>query len=175
MPTELDFVSEYSRWENEVYRFILSLVPHRPDADELMQETAKTLWTKYFQAEEPIRSFKAWACQIAFYEVLRYRKSKARERLNFSQDVIEQLANARRQHDDALTERRVALQACLQELKWPDIELLRTRYGITPDEVSAATDSPAGQPITNAMSKRLQRVRRMLAHCVEKRIAGGTL
>ena len=106
MPTELDFVAEYSRCENEVYRFILSLVPHRPDADELMQETAKTLWTKYFQANESIRSFKPWACQIAFYEVLRYRKSKARERMSFSHDVVEQLATVRDQHEEVLIERR---------------------------------------------------------------------
>lgn len=175
MPTELEFVAEYSRWENEVYRFILSLVPHRPDADELMQETAKVLWTKYFQTEDPVRSFKAWACQIAFYEVLRYRKAKARQRVSFSQDVIEQLASARQEHEDAMLERRSALNSCLQSLQWPDVELLRMRYGITGDDKRGPNEFVAKDAITNAMSKRLQRVRRILMHCIEKKIADGAV
>jgi DNA-directed RNA polymerase specialized sigma24 family protein len=61
-----------------------------------MQETARTLWEKYFETDSPIRPFKAWACQIAFYEVLRYRKSKDWEWPIFSQEVIEQLAAVRR-------------------------------------------------------------------------------
>jgi RNA polymerase sigma-70 factor (ECF subfamily) len=175
MPTELDFVAEYSRWENEVYRFILSLVPHRPDADELIQETAKVLWTKYFEADEPIRSFKAWACQIAFYEVLRFRKSKARQRMRFSQEVIEQLAAVRPEQEEGLLRRRDALTECLQGLKSSDLDLLRKRYGIVTDDEPAASETDDKQTITNAMSKRLQRVRSILMHCIERRISEGAM
>ncbi|MEL6898276.1 MAG: hypothetical protein AAFP90_19435 [Planctomycetota bacterium] len=54
-PSEMDFFTEYSRCENEVYGFILTLVSQRADADELMQETARTLWTKNFESDELIR------------------------------------------------------------------------------------------------------------------------
>jgi RNA polymerase sigma-70 factor (ECF subfamily) len=174
MPTELEFADQYARCENEVQRFISSLVPHRPDAEELMQETARILWVKYFESESPIRSFKAWACQIAFYEVLTYRKTKNRERLIFSQDVVEQLAEVRQNRDEVLTHRRAALGKCLKELEWADIELLQTRYGIAGNEATERVSTDTKQPITNAMSKRLQRVRRLLLHCVERRVLEAT-
>ncbi len=50
MSTELEFADEYARYESEVKRFILSLVPHRPDAEELMQETAQSFWVKCIRA-----------------------------------------------------------------------------------------------------------------------------
>ena len=174
MPTELEFAHEYARYENEVRRFISSLVPYRPDAEELMQETARILWVKYFESETPIRSFKAWACRIAFYEILSYRKSKNRERLIFSQEVVEQLAEMRQQRDDVLIQRRLALGKCLKELEWPDVELLQIRYGITPEDTPESDTTLEKQPITNAMSKRLQRVRRLLLHCVERRVLEAT-
>lgn len=174
MPTELEFAEEYARYEGEVKRFISSLVPYRPDAEELMQETARILWVKYFESDNPIRSFKAWACQVAFYEILSYRKSKSRERLVFSQEVVEQLAEIRQQRDEVLTQRRSALGICLRELDWADVELLQVRYGITPDEVSESAATVESRPITNAMSKRLQRVRRLLLHCVERRVLEAT-
>ena len=169
MPTELDFVTEYSKYENEVHRFILSLVPHRPDADELMQETARTLWGKYFKSAEPIKSFRAWACKIAFYEVMRFRQKKSRERLSFSTDVIEQLAAVREQHGEVLANRRAALTHCLQQLKAADISLLQMRYGIV---VYQENDPSKKEPITNAISKRLQRIRQTMSDYVEKRMEG---
>lgn len=168
-PSELDFVSEYAASENDIYRYILTLVPHRPDADELMQETARTLWTKYFDTPEPIRSFRAWAYKIAFYEVLRYRDKRARDRLSFSTEVVEQLAGARLQYEDSLLERRQALGHCLKSLAKTDCELLQLRYGIG----QSGSKGPV-QSITNAMSKRLQRVRKLLMKCIEQRTAMGS-
>lgn len=42
-----------------IYAFILSLVHNYEDADDLMQETANTMWQKYPDCQ-PIKDFLSW-------------------------------------------------------------------------------------------------------------------
>ncbi|MCK4629078.1 MAG: hypothetical protein KAT56_08735, partial [Sedimentisphaerales bacterium] len=45
--------------DKRIYAFILTLVPGRIDADDLMQETVTIMWRK-FDDFEPGRDFVAW-------------------------------------------------------------------------------------------------------------------
>jgi RNA polymerase sigma-70 factor (ECF subfamily) len=52
MPTrptndEHDFGRLFVRYQSRIYGFIRSLVVHRDDAEDLLQETASVLWRKF--------------------------------------------------------------------------------------------------------------------------------
>ena len=50
--------------ERQLTAFVLALIPHWADADEIVQETKIRLWQQFDQYR-PDESFGAWACAIA--------------------------------------------------------------------------------------------------------------
>ena len=54
-----------------------ALVPNVFDADEVFQDTSITLWKKFDQYR-PDLDFRAWACRIAYYKVLKLRDRQTR-------------------------------------------------------------------------------------------------
>ena len=46
-----EFVRCLSKYQQRVYSFILTLVPHWADADEILQETSTVLWRKFADFE----------------------------------------------------------------------------------------------------------------------------
>src|SRR5689334_17416818 len=85
------FVRLLTQHERRVYAFILSLVPSWHDADEILQETNVRLWTE-FERFEPGSDFCAWACAIAKYQVLTHRKQQARQRVRFTDEFLDVVA-----------------------------------------------------------------------------------
>jgi len=61
--------------ERRIHGFLLVLVPHWADVDDLLQDTAAVLWRK-FDEFEPDCDFIAWALSIARFQVLNYRKKR---------------------------------------------------------------------------------------------------
>jgi RNA polymerase sigma-70 factor (ECF subfamily) len=59
-----DFLRLLMANQNRIYAFILTLVPNWSDADDIMQEAAETMWSK-FQQSQPINNFSAWGIKIA--------------------------------------------------------------------------------------------------------------
>ncbi|MEK6237361.1 MAG: hypothetical protein N2C14_21835, partial [Planctomycetales bacterium] len=87
------FLRLFTRFEGNLRAFVASLLPTWEGVDEVMQESSIVLWRKFAQfdqgAEEGVLD---WAFMIARYEVLKYRRRRATDRLRFSEDVFELLA-----------------------------------------------------------------------------------
>jgi len=79
------FVRLLARHDREVYRYVLTLLPDRTEADDVLQETAAALWEK-FGEYDPDKPFYPWACRFAFFEVLKHRRRVGRSRLRFSEE-----------------------------------------------------------------------------------------
>ncbi len=70
-PTETErFVSQFTVAHRRIYAFILTLLPNRSEADEVMQETSLVLWRQFDQFD-PQRDFVRWACGVALNQVRR--------------------------------------------------------------------------------------------------------
>ena len=67
------FVQLLSKCERRLNDYVLSLVPNWADAEEVLQETKLRLWQQYHEYD-PTKDFGAWACTIAYYQVLTMRK-----------------------------------------------------------------------------------------------------
>src|SRR5438128_7357153 len=121
------FVRLFLQHQRRIHALILALVPHGPDADDILQETSTVLWEK-FDEFNPGTNFSAWALRIARYQVMAYYSTKRRTRARLSDEtidlVIEKMA-ARPARDDA---RSAALEGCLQGLDRDDRALLEQRY-----------------------------------------------
>ena len=162
-----DFAALYSRWHLPLLRYIMTLVPHREQAEDILQNTARRLWEK-FDRYDPEQPFWPWARKFAYFEALRHRKTYAvRSARVFSDEMIETLAEERIEQEDVLDERRAALDGCLEKIDGPSRQLLMERYG---DERSITEVAERVGKSRNALYLVLHRLRKTLIQCVNRQL-----
>lgn len=122
-----EFVSLWTQWQPEVRRYVLTLVPLPTEADDVMQQTASRLWEKFGEYDRE-RPFVAWAIGFAYHEILSWRQRRARDRMVFSQGLLEQLHATATSEASLLELRRRALDGCLEKLSDAERELIVNRY-----------------------------------------------
>ena len=161
------FLRLWSGSETEIRRYVLTLLPDRGAADDVMQETSVALWKKFSEYELD-RPFLNWACRFAYYEVLKHRKRQQVQTRHFCQATIEALAEERLEEQDALIARRKALAVCLEDLSQADRDLVGLRYatGATIADLAREIEQPAKR-----LYRALERIRRALLQCVTRRVA----
>jgi len=161
-----EFIKLFTKFQRRVFLFILSQVPNPVDAEEIHQETNVIIWRK-FDRFELGTNFLAWACQIASYEVLKYRERQRRDRHLFSDEFVRQVASDAIEQADVLEQRRQHLAVCLSKLRDQDRELIQQRYSVGESGKSVA--ELIGRPI-NSVYQSLSRIRRTLLECVNRQI-----
>lgn len=164
-----DFARLLVQHDRALFRYIMTFIPRRGDAEEVLQRVATVLWKK-FSEYDASRDFLPWALRVAYFEILSFRKEMARSRLIFREDVMEALAETRQSQSPALEARREALQECLGKLS-PDSETLLRRHYCDAETV-AALAAEKGKS-AKSLYRKLDRIRDVVAECVERRV--GTL
>ncbi len=87
------FVSLYVRHEAAVFSFVLAMVKHTADAEDIVQRASMTMW-RNFERFEPGTNFRAWAFQIAKNEALNHLSKSKRDRHVFSEKLIANLLHS---------------------------------------------------------------------------------
>lgn len=162
-----NFAELLVRHDRELLRYIMTFIPRRDDAEEVLQRTAIVLWEKFGRYDDE-RSFLPWALRFAYFEVLNFRKQMARDRLIFSEEVIASLAETRRNHETELERRREALQQCMRKLNEADMALLQRRYC---DSATIASLAEVAGRTVKSLYRRLDRIRELLIQCVDRRLS----
>ena len=85
-----DFVRLWTQHQPEVTRYLRSMVPRSGDAAEILQDVSIRLWEKWDEYDTD-RPFAPWAIRFAYLEVLKWRQRLAREKLVFSESLLEQI------------------------------------------------------------------------------------
>ena len=164
-----EFVRLLTEAQGPVYGYLMTLIPDRSRARDLLQETNITLWKKAATFEEGT-NFIAWACKIAYFHVLSFRRKMAREKLVFDDDILDYLAerNDDRLIQDFTKDRNAALKACMQKLSDKQRKLVEERYkpGASVQRIAADQGRTVG-----AISQTLYRIRHNLMQCIEKTLA----
>ena len=160
------FVAKFAHHEPDLRRFIRSLLPTWADTDEVLQQTAIVIWRKFDQYD-PETNFMKWACVIARFEALAYRRKMARDRLVFREDVMELMADEGAEEVDTRRAEHDALETCLHDMPDKQRRFLTLAYtpGIKVKELAAETGSTSA-----AFYMRLKRLRHQLMQCVESKI-----
>jgi RNA polymerase sigma-70 factor (ECF subfamily) len=164
------FVSLFAQNQYEIHSFVLTLVPNRADADDVMQTASIVLWRKFDQFM-PGTNFVAWACQIARLEVQNFRRVKGRDRLVFDDSLLQSLGNLRLSMSDELEAHRRLLRDCITKLRLDDRELIRRCYGKKATTAKSVAIE-MGKPV-NTVYKALIRIRRGLYECVQRAMNAG--
>jgi RNA polymerase sigma-70 factor, ECF subfamily len=152
-----------------LHAFILKLVARIPDADDILQETNLVLWAKQAEFTQGT-DFRAWAFQIARYQVMAYRKRRSLNRLVFDDELVDQLADHAQSREDHLLAKRELLADCLQKLSVAQRQLLADHYG---SELSGREIAEKTGRKLDAVFQGLHRARESLIHCIERRLGEG--
>jgi RNA polymerase sigma-70 factor (ECF subfamily) len=153
--------------QSRVYAYIRSLVFRRADAEDILQEVAVVLWRKFDQFE-PGSRFDQWAYRVARNQVLYYRQKSTRDRLLFSQDVMDSIADEMAASNPARGEYFDALESCLDGLARDERELVRKRH--EPGATNRSISKTLGRS-ESAVSRALNRIYLALLHCIRGKMA----
>jgi RNA polymerase sigma-70 factor, ECF subfamily len=161
-----EFLRLFSSHSQRIYEFILMLVMRRTDAEEIFQNTCLILWKK-FDSYNPEGNFHAWACRIAYLEILQLRRTNRRLQ-TFSEEALSLLADKAMAHSTDLGHRQQALEECLEKLGSQDRELIEQRYYFrrTPKEIASVKTRSV-----YSIYRSLCRVHRALFECVQSRMS----
>jgi RNA polymerase sigma-70 factor (ECF subfamily) len=140
------------------------LLPGTIEVDEVMQEISLALWKKFSQFN-PDTEFLKWAYVVARYELLMFRRRKARDRHIFHEDLLELLAEEYTEKAEPLQDERRALSKCLTALPVPDHKLLMTCY--SKDMKINEVAHRLGRTSTS-LYKKLNRLREALLQCIDR-------
>jgi RNA polymerase sigma-70 factor (ECF subfamily) len=164
-----EFVRFYTRSEPDIRAFVRSLMPTWTDADEVLQQTALVLWKKFdqFDTTGDAVDFVKWACVIARFESLTYRRKMARDRLVFRDNLLEMMADEYVEELDGRQREHAALEQCLTDLPPKQSELVRLAYtpGVKIKDVAAEWGASSA-----SFYMRLNRLRKTLLRCIQTRI-----
>ena len=116
------------RHQQEIYAYVLTLVPHVHDADDLFQDGMTVMWRKFDQFKLGT-NFAAWAVQIMRYQILEYRRSEARtKRILMEDSLFEALMDHLPTIQDEVVARIEALRKCQALLDDRAKRLIKMRY-----------------------------------------------
>jgi RNA polymerase sigma-70 factor (ECF subfamily) len=162
-----EFVFLLARHERLLGAYVMTMVPHRQDADDILQEAKVVMW-RHFGKFELGTNFGAWARKIVFHQVLAYRKRKHRDRLDFSEEFLRTVADEAEQSGEHLEAREKLLFQCVEKLPDDHREVLHLRYqeGLSLEEMAGRLGRTVG-----ALYRQLSRVRVVLHECVEKNLS----
>ena len=161
------FIQLLSRHEPVIRASIRSVVRRPEDVDEVMQMTSLAAWNKFnmFQDHD---QFAKWACVIARYETLRFRRNQARDRFELNPDLVTLIVDEAAEESPIRSQRLELLEACLQKLPEGRRALVMQAY-----QPGRSIEDFAHEIGKNrdALYQLLRRIRMTLMKCVDSRLA----
>jgi RNA polymerase sigma-70 factor, ECF subfamily len=167
-PADERFLRLFVTHEAALRSYARVLVPSWDAVDEVIQEASLVIWRKLDQLESP-EGFLPWAKVIVRFEALRARRKFARDRLVFSEELMNLLADEfPPPKEDDLAREKAALGRCMLKFSPANRELLLAPYDGSGKVKQIADGSTRS---LNGFYKLLGRLRAKLQQCVERELA----
>ncbi|EAQ79198.1 sigma-70 family RNA polymerase sigma factor [Blastopirellula marina] len=165
--TDEDFIRLLTTYHGRILHYVVSLVPNRAQAEDVMQEVSLALWEKRSQYN-PDLNFLTWMRAFARIQVLTHYRKQSRAPTQLSDEALQRVVASidAQQHmvDDQLT----LLRSCLQKLPLPQRDLVSRFYDGRLDVLAVAKELQI-QP--NTLYVKIHRIRERLLSCVQKQSA----
>jgi len=153
--------------QSRLYAYICAMVPDAEKAHDILQQANLVMLRKSDQYSRD-QDFVAWACKVAYYEVLAARRDRARDRHTFSEKFFECIAGTAAERDEQFDQRQAALTRCIEKLTPRQRQMLQRRYG---REGSVQQVARALGRSVASVSQMLYRIRLTLADCIRRTLA----
>jgi len=162
-----EFTHRWLEAEPSISAYVFASITGFHDAEDVVQRIAQELARRFdeFDSGQP---FVGWALWIAKSRVIDYYRAQGRSRVVFSDELLSQLADTIVSQSDGRSQRREALEACLDELPPRSRRMLDLQYV---EERSAAEIAQETGATSGSVRVLLSRVRTALASCIERRLA----
>lgn len=167
---EKEFVRQITDRQNDLFSYLFSLLGDLHDARDVLQETNLVLWRKMTDFE-PGSNFGAWAKRCGYYEALRFRRDRKRDRHLFDDELVALLVDESDFPIEDEEERRLALRDCLSQLPEQQRQLIDRRYQ---GEVSVRGLAAEFGKKESAIKMALKRIREALQVCIESKLREAT-
>ena len=163
-----EFVRLLAENERRLSAYVHTLIPLWQDAEDVLQNTKLRLWEQ-FDSFRSGTDFAAWTFTIAGYMVQTHRKHCQRQRICFSDDLLEKIARhmSTPASSSVREDRLLALVECVKALSNASRKLLRLFCTGHQQIKDLARDLGQSPPATRMA---LLRIRRSLFECVQKRL-----
>ncbi len=159
------FVRLLTRHERAIRAYIRAGLSSPHDVAEVMQEVSLIAWRKFSDLGDPETDFARWTTVIARYEILKFHRTRARDRLVLAENVVDLI------NEEGLGEFRgretqlAALEVCLKKLPEARREMVLDAH-VSGASITEMADRIGKKP--NALYQLLWRIRQELADCVER-------
>jgi len=162
------FLSLFLRSEREIFRYVAVLVPNVADAEDIVQQTALSLWEK-FDAYDSNQPFTPWACRFALNKAKQWIERRQRWQALLENGLAEELAQRREELRPEMETRLRHLEGCLGKLAEEQRSLVEGYYHRR-DGIERLAEK-SGRTVA-ATYKTLQRIREALQNCIENAAKG---
>jgi RNA polymerase sigma-70 factor (ECF subfamily) len=169
MSRDAEFLALFQANRGRIYAYLLALVPHLDDADDLLQEISVRLWQNFDRFQEGT-DFGAWSFSFVRYAAMNYHRRKRRLnlRVTFNDELLCAIAQRVSHASWRLDDREESLKKCVKKLPEHARRLVDGYYIRGGSMKSIAVESGRSVP---TVTKSLSRIRRLLASCVERTLA----
>jgi RNA polymerase sigma-70 factor, ECF subfamily len=154
--------------QSVISAYITASVVDLHHVEDLVQEVAQVCAEKFASFDRQ-RPFLSWALGIARHRLLKYYRTRSRDRLVLSEAALARLEAALARVDHEAEDRREAVRSCLQRIRGRRRQALELRYSANAkvgDIADALGMSPSG------VSVMLHRVRTALFGCIRRYLTG---
>lgn len=148
----------------KIHSFILSLVPNRTDAEDILQASITYMW-EHFNDFKQGTSFLSWAFTISKFQVLTHRKKKQRSIVHFSEEALELIESENRKMSHEIDIRLEMLNKCMKKLHHKDQTFIKERFEKKKSVLSLAKEFEMS---VNVAYKRLAHIKTILLICIHK-------
>ena len=159
----------WGKAEASVQAFVFSAISGFQDAEDVVQEVALTV-ARRFHEYDPSRPFVGWALWLAKSHVVDHYRKRGRERLAFSDLLLDKIAAVLVDRHEERPARQAALEHCLEKLPDKSRRLLDLRYV---EETSIESMAQQIKSTAGTVRVTLFRVRDVLARCIQSQLAQG--
>ncbi|MCL2347188.1 MAG: sigma-70 family RNA polymerase sigma factor [Planctomycetaceae bacterium] len=136
--------------------------------NEILQNAAVVLWEKYWDVSEKA-DFRKIAFTVVRYEILSFRRDKARNRVVFDESLIDQMIDQSSRLEPLLTREQELLQKFIALLPHKDRQLLHDFYQ-SGRQVNEIAHEQGKTPMS--LYKKLQKIRASLLESIRAELAG---
>ena len=110
-----------------MFRCVAALVPSLADAEEIVQQAAVALWSK-FDRYDPTRPFTPWACRFAVNVAHQWVARRQRWQALLDRGLAEELTRRREELRPQFETRLRHLDGCLEKLPPSSAQIVEAYY-----------------------------------------------
>ena len=160
------FAAQWSRVQPVVQNYVLAIIRRPQDVDDVVQEVAVTV-CKDLPRYDRSKEFLPWVLAIARFRAIDFQRRMGRDKMVMSSDILESLEDPITQITAQDSDRKVALEKCLDRLQPKAANIIRLRYasGTAVQEIARRLGKTP-----NAISILLNRSRGALLECIRQTI-----